>query len=182
MNMFPSTAENKFAASAQTKQAGRSEETSGSQSVASCLMKESCILRCPIGNVWEEFKNFRFDSLAPSIISSVKFLSGKANEIGSTYQIQYKDGSSVTYMIVELSEIKRSISIDMIDCNPKQSFSSMLTTLKLCKVSHDDCTFFSWEALFSNDINTNILQCKKERVNSLFCDLKKYFEKTEKKF
>ena len=80
-------------------------------------------------------------------------------------------------MITELSEIKRKFSVEMIECSPKEEFTSMLTTIRLCNVSYDCTTFISWEALFSNDVSTDVLKCKKERARCFFKDLKNYFEK-----
>ncbi len=150
--------------------------------INSCMMRESCILKTPIGSAWECFKSFEFEKISPSLITSTKFLSGSPKEIGSTYQVTYKDGSTVTYMIMEISELKRSITIDMIECEPKCSFSSMLTSIKFRKVTEDDTTFVCWEALFSNDATSDMISSKKERVCQLFKDMKNYFEKTGRKF
>lgn len=146
-------------------------------SVSSCLLRESCVLKAKIGSVWEEFKSFEFEKLCPTLISNCKFLNGKPCELGSTYQVDYKDGSSVVYCIVELSDLKRSITIDMIESKPKMPFSSMLTKIAFCKVTEDDSTYVNWEALFSNDVTTEMLKSKKEKCLQLFKDLRNYFEK-----
>src|SRR4051812_17324842 len=135
--------------------------------INSCYMMESCVLKVPVGTVWEGFKEFKFEKMAPSIISASKFLSGNPCQVGSTYQIEYKDGSMVTYMIVEISELKRCMTVDMIDCKPKQSFSSMLTCLRFCKITEDNTTGMVWKALFSNDVSSDVLKSKKEKVRNM---------------
>ncbi len=158
------------------------EEMTHTSNVNSCLLKESCIIRCPIGTVWEAFKSFQFEKLSPSLITSTQINSGNPCQVGCTYQVKYKDGSVVTYMIVEISELKRSISFEMIECEPKQNFSSMLTTIRFCKVTMDDSTYFSWEGKFSNDVTNDMIQSKRDKVHHLFKDMVSYFEKGEKKF
>jgi hypothetical protein len=154
----------------------------GEYGVSSCLIKESCMIHVPVGAVWEGFKSFQLEKMAPTIISSCKFLNGNPSQIGSTYQVEYKSGITATYMIVELSELKRTITVDMIDCFPKMSFSSMLTTIKFYKVTNDDTTYMCWEGLFSNDIDTEVMRRVKTDVINLFKDFKSGFEKSEKKF
>ncbi len=168
----------------QTRTMGKERDVqmSGQNGVASCMMRESCMMNVPVGTAWEAFKTFQFEKMAPSVITSTKFVEGNPAQIGSTYQVNYKDGTKVTYMIVELSELRRKVTIDMIECTPKQSFSSMLTTIKFEKITNDDTTYICWEALFSNDVSADMVKCKKDRVMQLFKDFKSYFEKGEKKF
>ncbi len=150
----------------------------GTTAVSSCMLRESCVLKAPIGSVWEGFKTFQLEKLSPTLVNACKFLSGNPNQIGSTYQVDYKDGSSIVYMIVELSDLKRSVTIDMIESSPKMPFSSMLTTLYFLKVTEDDTTYVKWEeALFSNDVSTDMLKAKKDRALVLFKDFRNFFEK-----
>lgn len=160
----------------------KDNQRKGDLPVSSCFIKESCMINVPVGTVWEDFKSFRFEKLAPTIISSCKFLTGSPCQIGSTYQVEYKSGITVTYMIVELSELKRKITIDMIDCSPKMSFSSMLTTIMFHKVTNDDTTYMCWEGMFSNDIDTEMMRRVKTDITNMFKDFKNCFEKSEKKF
>jgi hypothetical protein len=159
---------------------GKDYTETSSNAVSSCLIRESCVLKAPIGSVWEGFKSFQLDKISPSLISSCKFLSGNPCQIGSTYQVEYKDSTSVVYCIVELSDLKRSLTIDMLESTPKMPFSSMLTTITFCKVTEDDSTYVGWEALFSNDVSTDMLKSKKERCLQLFKDMRSYFEKKSK--
>jgi hypothetical protein len=172
--MFESPSESKSSIT------GKEFRETSTNHVSSCLLRESCVLKVPIGSVWEGFKSFELDKISPSLITSCKFLSGNPSQLGSTYQVEYKDGSSVVYCIVEMSELKRSITIDMIESTPKMPFSSMLTKISFCKVTEDDSTLVRWEALFSNDVTTEMLKTKKERCMQLFKDMRSYFEKKTK--
>jgi len=145
--------------------------------IASFIITESCAINAPVETVWEEFKTFQFEKLAPSIISSVKFLKGKPFDIGSTYQVYQVDDIKATYKIVELSEIDKSISIELTDCFPKECFCHIISTIKLSKVSFDKTTYLLWESLLPYNVNIEIVRAKKERIKLLLKEFKNYFEK-----
>ena len=65
-----------------------------------CNIFESCVIKAPIGSVWDTIKAFQADKIFPSQVSSCKFTSGSSNEIGSLYEVCYKDGSTCTFRIV----------------------------------------------------------------------------------
>ena len=151
------------------------EQTGGrSDQVASCLLEESCVIRAPIGKMWEMIKEFNWEKMCPTTIKSCKFLTGNSLQIGSTYKLDLVDGTSYTFMIVEISEIKRKYTLEMIDCEPKQKFTSMLSTLKLRKVTEDLNTVLTWQTDYSNDVTPNIISARRDVVKSYFKDLKKF--------
>jgi hypothetical protein len=145
--------------------------------VTSCHQVESCVLNAPVGNVWEGLKSFQFDKMLTSHVKTVKFSSGSPNEIGSLFDVEYTDGSVWSHRIVEISESKRIISYELIGATPEISFSSMVTTIRLYKVSDDNSTFVSWESDYSNDVNSHVVQDGKFKKLDYFKDLKKLFTK-----
>ena len=104
-------------------------------------------------------------------------LTGNPLQIGSTYKIDLVDGKSFTFMIVEISEILRKYTFDMIDCEPKQQFTSMISSIKLTKVTDDQSTILTWTTDFSNDVTPDVIKARREILKAYFADFKK-MEKT----
>jgi len=69
------------------------------------------------------------------------------------------------------------ISYELIAANPSIEFTSMITVIKLFKVTNGNHTFVSWETDFSNDVNTHIIQDQKFKKLDYFKDLKTNFPK-----
>ncbi len=141
--------------------------------VTSCHQVESCVLDIPVEKVWENFRSFRFDKLFPNHIKSVKFTSGSPNEVGSLFETEYADGSVWTKRIIEVSEVRRSLSWELISTNNDISFTSMMTTVRFHKVTEDNRTFVLWETDFSNDVNAHIVQDGKYKKLDYFKELRK---------
>jgi hypothetical protein len=143
--------------------------------VTSCHQTESCVLGTPIGKVWDALKTFDFAKYLPTSVTTVKFVTGSANEIGSVFSVEYTDGSVWTFRIVEISESRRVLSYELIDAKPDITFSSLQLTIRLYKVTENNSTFISWESDYSNDVNTHVVQDGKFKKVDAFKDLKKLF-------
>lgn len=144
--------------------------------VTSCHQVESVVIKAPIGKVWETLRTFNFDKFLPSSFKSVKFNSGSPNEVGSIFEVEYKEGSVWTFRLVEISETKRVLSWELISAEPQITFSSLLTTVRLYQVTEDNSTFISWESDYSNDVNSHVLQDGKFKKLEYFKDLKNVFQ------
>ena len=141
--------------------------------VTSCHQVETCVLDINIDKVWDAFRSFEFDKMFPSHVKSVKFTSGGANEVGSVFDVEYADGSVWTNRIGEISDVKRVISWELISATPEIGFTSMMTTIRLHKVTEDNRTFLSWESDYSNDVNAHIVQDGKYKKLEYFKELRK---------
>ena len=142
--------------------------------VTSCYQTESCVVPISIDKLWSSFKTFQFDKMLTSHVKSVKFISGNPNEVGSVFQVEYKDNSVWENRILEISDKKRTIAWELIETKPDISFTSMLTTIKFFKVTEDNTSFVFWESDFSNDVNSHVIQDSKFKKLDYFKDLKKY--------
>jgi hypothetical protein len=143
--------------------------------VTSCHQVESCVLNVAIGTVWEALRGLELERLFPSSIKSTKFTSGTSHEVGSLFMVEYVDGSVWTYKLLEISENRRTLSFELISAEPEISFSSLLTTFRLLKVSESNSTYFAWESDYSNDVNSHVVQDGKFKKLDAFKDLKKLF-------
>ena len=145
--------------------------------VTSCHQVESTVLGAQIEKLWENMKSFNFHKFLSTHIKNVKFTSGSSAEVGSVFEIDYADGSKWTFRIVEVSELRHMISYELIGANPSIEFTSMITVIKLLKVTDGNHTFVSWETDFSNDVNSHIIQDQKFKKLDYFKDLKTNFSK-----
>jgi hypothetical protein len=145
--------------------------------VTSCHQVESAVLPCPVSTAWEALKGFNFDKVLSTHVKGVKFTSGSPSEVGSLFEVHYADGSCWHYRIVEISESRRVLSYELISAEPEISFSSMLTVIRLYKVTEDNTTFVSWETDYSNDVNAHVVQDGKFKKLDYFKDLKNLCKK-----
>ena len=145
--------------------------------VTSCHQVESTVLSVGVSKVWDALRTFAFEKLLSSHVKSVKFTSGSPNEVGSVFDIEYAEGSVWTNRIVEISDTRRTIAWELIGAVPEITFSSMLTTVKLHRVTDEDSTFVSWESDYSNDVNAHVVQDGKFKKLDYFKDLKKVLTK-----
>lgn len=143
--------------------------------VTSCHQVASCVLNAPVGKIWETLKTFEWAKILPSHVRTTKFTAGGPCEVGSQFEIEYVDGSVWQLRIVEVSELTRSFSYELISANPQTSFTSMLNHVRLHKVTFDDTTFIEWSTDFSNDVDTHVIQDNKFKKNDYFKDLRKLF-------
>jgi hypothetical protein len=143
--------------------------------VTSCHQVASVTLNAPVGKIWETLKTFDWAKFLPSHVKSTKFISGSPNEIGSTFEVEYVDGSVWQFRIVEISELNRSLSYELISANPQTSFTSMLNHVRLHKITFDDSTYVEWSTDFSNDVDSHVVQDNKFKKNDYFKDLRKLF-------
>ncbi len=149
---------------------------------SSCLVRESCVINAPIGKVWENFREFNFDKMAPSVIKSVKFLNGDSSQINSKYEMVRQCGRKSIYKIVELSELARCISVELVSSDPKEPYSWLRTTFKLEEVTCNNESesgkkvYFNWKSIFSCDISNDILKDKQASIRKKMSDIKKSFE------
>ena len=141
--------------------------------VSSCTQISSVMLPSPVGKVYEMLKTMNFSQIFPSVIKSLKFTSGSPNEVGSMYDVEFQDGHVWTMRMVEISEVKRSFSWEMISASPKTPFSSMLCKMKMSKVTADNTTFLKWKTSFSSDVDAKVLKETCSRRMEEFRDLMK---------
>jgi hypothetical protein len=143
--------------------------------VTSCHQVESCVLAAPVSTVWEAFRTFNLAQLFPSSVKSINFTNGNANEVGSTFTVEYVDGSSWTYRLLEISESRRVLSFELLSAEPQVEFSSLLTVFRFLRVTENNSTYFAWESDYSNDINSHVVQDGKFKKLDSFKDLRAKF-------
>jgi hypothetical protein len=137
-----------------------------------CFTAESCVVKCPVNVVWDCLKQSKFDKILPSSITSCKVVSGNCCELGMVISEDFTNGENMSFRLVEISELRHTLSFEVIDSTSQLPFSSMVTTIKMKQITEDNTTFICWETVFSNDVSVDVIRLRKERVLSYFKDIK----------
>lgn len=143
--------------------------------VSSTHQFESTVVKAPIGKIWEDFRALKFDTLFPSTVTKTEFTEGKAGALGSVVKITYKDKSTWSYSVNELSDLNHHVSFELVEAEPKPTVSSIQHSIKLFRVTDDNSTYIRWETDFSNDADANVIQDSKFKKVDYFKDLKKTY-------
>ena len=133
-----------------------------------CTQTESCVIGCNIDKAWAKFGDFAFNAMAPNVVSSVAWNSGKAGEIGSVAKVTYKDGSNWTVRFSEFSEKHHRVCYELISAEPSTTCTSVQGDIQLLRISQDDTTFCSWTTEFSNDADLVIISDQKYKKLETF--------------
>lgn len=143
--------------------------------VTSTHQTESTVINKPVSKVWEALRTFEWNKYNPTAVKSVKFLSGGPNEVGSEFEVEYSDGAKWVNRIVEISELARHLSYELIMAEPSVPFTTMLNSIALFKVTSDNTTFVQWSTDFSNDVDSHTIQDNKFKKLDHFAEMKKHF-------
>ena len=79
--------------------------------------------------------------MAPNVVASVEWTSGKAGELGSMAKVTYKNNSSWTIRFSELSEKHHRICYELVSAEPPTTCTSVQGDIQLLRISQDNTTF-----------------------------------------
>ncbi|ORX93750.1 Bet v1-like protein [Basidiobolus meristosporus CBS 931.73] len=117
---------------------------------------ESHVIPAPVNAVWSMVRecNFKFWSL----VESVEVQNGTSAEVGSTRKVIFKDGTVQVFKIVELSDLRHTVTYEVIESEPATDFMSSMHSFKLLPVTHDNTTFVQWAGDYSADATQAVIQ------------------------
>ena len=95
--------------------------------------------------------------------------------VGSLRRVVYKDGAEFVFRLVELSDIQRAVSYELIETDAALNVSSVLHTIHLHEVTETDETYISWTTEFSGDCDQYIYSDAKFKKLDAFKDLRNVF-------
>ena len=75
---------------------------------------ESTIIPAKLSSVWEKFRWWKLEQLAPGIVSSTQWIDGAAGRVDSTVKITYTNGAIWHLRVTELSEKNHSLSYELV--------------------------------------------------------------------
>lgn len=136
---------------------------------------ESAVVNGIADKVFDLFRNFSFDRLCPSQVSSVNFIQGQPGLVGSIVEIRRPNGQKVQWHIVEISDYNRSMMYELLEADPPFKSSNALNTIRVFKDTINNKCFLRWETNYSNDVEMDELARTKSlklesvrNLNSIF--------------
>ena len=135
---------------------------------------ESTVLDKPIGDLWNSLKAFDLATLAPGAIESTEWTDGEAGKVGSLVTVKFKNGSSWTYQITEVSDKQHNICYTLAAADPAIEASSLEGEISLLRVTDGNQTYLRWTTEYSNDADAEMIQDQKFKKMDLFAEIKKH--------
>merc|ERR1711907_839 len=137
---------------------------------------ESAVIAAPVDDVWQAIRSMDF--AYHDMISGGELIHGECvNAVGSVHKIHYKDGSSWTVQIMELSDFRRTLVLDLLERDDGVNVASCMHQISLKRITQDDSTFVSWTVDFSNDADAQVCQDSQYKRQEALRQMQAYFAK-----
>ncbi len=137
-----------------------------------CTNTESCVLPGKIDTVWEKFRYWKLETMAPSIVTSTEWTDGDAGRVDSVVKISYANGASWFWRVTELSERNHTLAYELVAAEPATSVSSIVGEMKLSAITDSDQTFLEWSTEYSNDVDAEFIGDARWKKRDLFAAMK----------
>ena len=138
-----------------------------------CTNTESTVLPANIQTVWQKFRWFKLEEIAPSLITGTEWTDGEAGRVDSTVKVSYADGSAWYLRVTELSERNHTLGYELIMAEPATSVSSIVGEFKMCAVTDSEQTFLQWNTEYSNDVDADFIGDARWKKRDLFAEIKR---------
>eukprot|EP00658_Telonema_sp_P-2_P039885 TRINITY_DN284_c0_g1_i2.p1 TRINITY_DN284_c0_g1~~TRINITY_DN284_c0_g1_i2.p1 ORF type:complete len:136 (+),score=34.77 TRINITY_DN284_c0_g1_i2:204-611(+) len=100
---------------------------------------ESAVIQASVDTVWSSIRSMDFGY--NDLIAGAELKSGNCpNEVGSVHELMYKDGTSWTVQLLELSDFRRTLVLDLLERTDGVSVSSCMHQISLKRITQDDTT------------------------------------------
>ena len=124
-----------------------------------------------------KLEDIEYQDLPLSNSSSNPF--GCAVAIGSLRHVIYKDGAEFVFRVVEISDVLRQVSYELIETDATVNVSSVMHSIQLFEVTETGQTMINWTTDFSGDCDQHVYNdCKYKKLDA-FKDIRKIFEKAK---
>ena len=138
-----------------------------------CTNTESTVLPASIATVWDKFRWWKLEEIAPGIVTGTEWTDGEAGRVDSTVKITYADGSCWYLRVTELSERNHTLAYELIQAEPATSVSSIVGEFRFQAVTDSDQTFFQWSTEYSNDVDADFIGDARWKKRDLFAEIKR---------
>merc|ERR1712113_1244411 len=121
---------------------------------------ESAVLNADVDRVWKAVRAVTFEWA--SDVKKVD-IDGDASAVGGTRCINYADGTKQTVQIMEISDLRKSVTYSVVSSEPAVSYTSATHQISLREVTNpaEQCkeqTFVEWTSDFSNDAKIAVIE------------------------
>eukprot|EP00597_Dinobryon_sp_UTEXLB2267_P002487 CAMPEP_0170057890 /NCGR_PEP_ID=MMETSP0019_2-20121128/718_1 /TAXON_ID=98059 /ORGANISM="Dinobryon sp., Strain UTEXLB2267" /LENGTH=155 /DNA_ID=CAMNT_0010262693 /DNA_START=66 /DNA_END=533 /DNA_ORIENTATION=- len=118
---------------------------------------ESSVVSSSIDTVWGLISNGSFKWW--DIVLGTTLKSGNSPlELGANIEVKFKDGQSWLIHLLEISSVSKSITFEVVACEPPVAVTSILHSISLKKVTSSNATYIEWSTDFSNDATSEVVQ------------------------
>ena len=140
---------------------------------------ESAVLNVSKDTVWTAVRTLTFPWAED--VKSVD-VGGDQSAVGGTRTISYADGTKQTVQVMELSDLRNSVTYSILSSEPAVSYTSATHTISVKDVTNpsDDAvpqTFVEWSSHFSNDAKIAVIEDSRCKKKEGFKAMKAHFAK-----
>jgi hypothetical protein len=97
--------------------------------------------------------------------------------IGSLRHVSYKDGAEFVFRVVEMSDLQRMVSYELIETDSTVNVSSVLHTIQVLEITETSESVVTWTTEFSGDCDQHVYSdCKFKKLDA-FQDMRSALEK-----
>lgn len=148
--------------------------------VTSTRVHESCVVPYAPSAVWGELRplSFRFWDLVASstLIDAADPRDPSVSFVGAVRELRFRDGSIWHIKVLEVSDIRRSVSYEVISADPPLNVMSAVHSMRVRSVTKTNHAFVEWVSDFSSDVTSEEVQdCRYKRLEA-FDNLAGYME------
>ncbi|CAM9166616.1 unnamed protein product [Heterosigma akashiwo] len=98
------------------------------------------------------------------------------SSVGSSFVVNFSDGSTKTVRLVELSDIHYTVVFEVTSAEPALGCTSVVHAISLRAITASNSTFISWRTDFSSDATAEIVQDSKFKKLEAFESLGASFD------
>eukprot|EP01083_Nonionella_stella_P028643 78899_1 len=148
---------------------------------SSARVWESVVLNFDVDIVWKAVRSVTFPWA-----SDVKKteIDGDPSAVGGTRCINYADGTKQTVQIMEISDLRRTVSYTVVSSEPAVTYTSATHQIQVREVTNPvGCkaqTFCEWTSDYSNDAKIGVIEDSRYKKKTAFTDMAKYFGSAKK--
>ncbi|KAL7411395.1 hypothetical protein BDY24DRAFT_396647 [Mrakia frigida] len=139
---------------------------------------ESAVINAPLAATWHAIKLNSFADFWTALESSKSDENTSAETEVTTFK--FKDGTTQTIKLEEWSALEHKISYSIIASEPALTFTSVVSTITLKKVTSgasENATFVEWSANFSSDADAGVIEDARFKRKEALADLAKAVSK-----
>ena len=137
-----------------------------------CTNTESTVINQKIGDLWNKFRHWKFEELAPSIVASTEWTDGASGRVDSTVKVTYVNGAVWYWRVTMLNERDHSIAYELVAAEPSITVSSIVGEISLRAVTDADQTFVQWSTEYSNDVDADFIGDARWKKRDFFAAIK----------
>eukprot|EP00759_Apiculatamorpha_spiralis_P000513 PhF_6_TR10161/c0_g1_i1/m.15775 len=140
-------------------------------------VQESTIIACSASAIWESLAKFDFSWWG---IVQTCGLTREGSGIGVAVILTFKDKTVQKFRVVEMSELNRSITLELVESEPAIPTSGVIHTLRVAPVTKPPagfaaCCYVDWVTDFAYDASQEVLQDSRFKKLEAFGNLSTVF-------